>query len=120
MSKRIILLIATLAIATIFAGCTAQNGDDDLTVIRIVDGTADGFDPSNVTITAGTTVRWINQDNQAHTTTSDDDGETWDSGALSPGDDFEFTFEEPGEYPYHCELHAPQVGTIIVTEAEDA
>lgn len=118
MTKRIFLLVATLAIATILAGCTAPNDDDDREVVRIVGSDADGYDPADLEITAGTTVLWRNMDNQAHTATADD--ESWDSGNIAPGETWEHTFDEPGEYPYHCMYHGPQTGTITVTEADDA
>ena len=75
-------------------------------------------------IVPGDTVRW-DYPNVAllqHTTTAcgdDCDNPTatplWDSGVLSPGDTFEYTFNNPGTYLYFCELH-PQVhrGMIIV------
>ncbi len=119
MLKRNLLILTTLTLALGLAGCVDDGGDgDEVEVVRIVDGTDEGFQESNLTIDAGTTVRWRNMDSQPHTSTADD-GE-WDSGNLDPGDTFEFTFDEPGEYPYHCQYHGPQTGSITVTEGDDA
>lgn len=125
MSKRIILLIATLAIATIFAGCTGPTDDGETEVVNMVSGNE--FDPDTLEIEVGTTVLWRNQDNVAHTTTADNG--TWDSGTMNGGETFEWTFDEAGEYSYHCIPHAFEndegewegmIGTIIVSEADEA
>ncbi len=44
--------------------------------------------------------------------TADDD--SFDSGTLSDGDSFDFTFEESGDIAYHCEIHPSMTGTITV------
>ena len=61
------------------------------------------FTPDTLNITTGTTVRWTNQDAVAHTSTSD--GGVWDSGSLSTGQSFSFTFNTPGDFTYHCTFH---------------
>src|SRR5690348_10807029 len=48
------------------------------------------FVPENITVTPGTTVRWINEDADAHDTISDD--ALWHSEYLGSGDTFEYTF----------------------------
>lgn len=58
-------------------------------------------------------VRITNEDAVTHTWTSDDG--VFDSGELSPGDTFEFTFQEPGEYTFFCSIHpASMTGSITV------
>jgi plastocyanin len=54
-------------------------------------------------IRAGTTVKFVNKDEAEHTATSDTGA--WDSGYLAKGEEFAFTFTEPGEYPYYCIPH---------------
>ena len=75
-----------------------------------------GFDASALTITAGTTVTWVNAGAVEHTSVSfEGAGMTWDSGVLAPGDDYSFTFDEVGSYAYVCALHPDQMkGTIEV------
>jgi FtsP/CotA-like multicopper oxidase with cupredoxin domain len=77
--------------------------------VRIVDG---AFDPANVEIVAGTTVRWANGDTSAHTVTADN--ASFDSAQLEPGDSFSHTFESPGTVAYHCELHPDMRATLVV------
>ncbi|MFC0680854.1 plastocyanin/azurin family copper-binding protein [Lysobacter korlensis] len=90
------------------------------------------FEPADLTVPVGTTVRWTNGEAISHTVTSGAWGEVnEDSGlrgtqtadgmfdhALAPmgsdGDTFEFTFDEPGEYQYYCEPHLGMFGTITV------
>jgi hypothetical protein len=72
------------------------------------------FTPPDLSVQAGTTVTWMNSDRDSHTTTSDAPG--WNSGTLSAGRQFSFTFQTPGAYPYHCSFHPGMVGRIVVTE----
>ena len=75
-----------------------------------------GFNPAVITITAGSTVRWTNTASLTpHTSTSDlGDTEVWDSGVLNPGDTFTHTFDVPGVYPYHCNVHISMHGVVVV------
>lgn len=71
-----------------------------------------GFNTTQtVTIKAGTTVTWMNIDDTEHTTTSNSG--VWGSPILAPGKSFSFTFNQPGTFPYHCEIH-PMTATIAV------
>jgi len=72
------------------------------------------FQPSTLSVPAGTTVTWHNQDNAQHTVTSDTQGQ-FDSGAISTGNKFTYTFPTPGSYSYHCSIHPGMKGTIVVT-----
>jgi plastocyanin len=71
------------------------------------------YNPDMTEISAGSQVTWTNQEVVVHTATSDDG--VFDSGDLSKGDSFSFTFDEPGEYPYFCQYHDNMHGMIIVT-----
>lgn len=72
------------------------------------------FIPSTLTVKVGTTVEWVNNDKINHTVTSDDG--VFDSGVFTTSEAFEYTFNTPGEYPYHCELHPFMKGKVIVEE----
>ena len=70
-------------------------------------------------------VVWTNTDVTGHTVTTDDgyvdkiNGD-FDSlkqgGIIPPGETFEFTFTEVGEYPYHCEPHPHMQGAVNIVE----
>jgi plastocyanin len=70
------------------------------------------FTPAALTVTAGTTVTWKNEDDSPHRI-GDKNG-TFKSAALDTDDSFSHTFAAPGEYPYICTIHPYMVGKIIV------
>jgi plastocyanin len=70
------------------------------------------FTPKSVTVKAGTTVTWTNQDDIPHTVTSTT--KQFRSKALDTDDKFTFTFSTPGTYDYFCSLHPKMTGTIVV------
>ena len=78
-------------------------------------------------INAGDTVIWnFSGASLPHTTTNcgdscdSADGSLWDSGTISDGSAFQFTFDEAGTYLYRCNIHPAQMrGQIIVNEATD-
>ncbi len=70
------------------------------------------FVPQSVTVNAGDSVRWINNDNADHTTTSDGPG--WDSGDFPPGSSFTYTFTTQGTFTYHCSIHPDMTGSVTV------
>jgi len=70
------------------------------------------FTPDNLEIAVGTTVTWMNTDSVAHTSTSNASG--WDSGIISPGRQFSFTYPTSGTFPYHCAIHPGMTGTVVV------
>jgi plastocyanin len=73
------------------------------------------FAPATLTITAGTTVTWKNDDDSPHRI-GDKNG-TFKSAALDTDDTFSHTFGAPGEYPYICTIHPYMAGKIIVKPA---
>jgi plastocyanin len=73
------------------------------------------FAPGTLTVTAGTTVTWKNEDDSPHRI-GDKNG-TFKSAALDTDDTFSRTFAAPGEYPYICTIHPYMAGKIIVKPA---
>ena len=76
------------------------------------------FAPATLTVTAGTTVTWKNEDDSPHRI-GDKNG-TFKSAALDTDDTFSHTFAAPGEYPYICTIHPYMVGKILVKPAKPA
>lgn len=82
--------------------------------------------PADITINAGDTIVWSNDDLQVlHTVTAGDlsadpniVGEDYPNGfnssIMASGATFEWTFEEAGMYPYFCQLHPWMTGTVQV------
>jgi plastocyanin len=73
------------------------------------------FTPQSVTVKAGTTVTWTNQDDIPHTVASTT--KAFKSKTLDTDDKFSFTFTTPGSYEYFCSLHPHMTGTIVVEAA---
>jgi plastocyanin len=71
------------------------------------------FKPAHITIKRGTKVRWINKDSTAHTATANN-GRSFDSGRLGPGQRYTHTFKSAGKKPYHCEIHPDMRGSVVV------
>lgn len=73
------------------------------------------FGPATLTVTAGDTVTWTNDDGRAHTVTAS--GGAFASGNLDPTQAYSFTFTQPGTYTYACDYHPEMQGTIVVQAA---
>ena len=76
-----------------------------------------GFEPSTITIKAGDTVKWVNNKLSPHNVAFDDPSlESHKQLLFAPGDSYETTFTNPGEYTYYCEPQrgAGMVGKVIV------
>jgi plastocyanin len=70
------------------------------------------FQPAQLTISAGTTVTWTNQDTTNHQIALDDGsftGQSFGQGATTTN-----TFSAAGSFPYHCKIHPSMKGTIVV------
>jgi len=70
------------------------------------------FDPPEITVKAGTTITWTNDDDIPHTVVAKE--LQFRSKALDSEDKFSFTFTTPGVYDYFCSLHPHMVGKVIV------
>ncbi len=115
-----------LIFAVLFSGCTSSTTQDtvkpvhtapqptqtavSLPVTATVENVDFSFYPSEVTIARGGTVTWKQKDYDEHTVT----GDGFDSGRLSQGKTFSYTFNEVGTYEYRCMLHPTMKGKVIV------
>ncbi len=70
------------------------------------------FVPAAVTVSAGNTVTWTNQDSVRHTVTSETG--LFDSVRLSINDSFSYTFTDRGTFSYYCSIHPYMKGEVIV------
>jgi len=76
--------------------------------------------PNTIQASVGETIVFDNVDSNQHTVTSVKSGTTeydgkFDSSLLRPGEKFELTLNEKGNYDYFCALHTSMQGTIIVS-----
>jgi plastocyanin len=105
----IVVSIAVVAAAAIFAAGSALAANGEVEIDQFA------FIPQRITVKAGTTVTWINQDDVPHTIASSD--KLFKSKALDTGDKFSFTFTTPGTYAYFCSVHPHMTGAAVVEAA---
>jgi plastocyanin len=77
------------------------------------------FAPSTLTISAGTTVRWVNTRNTRHDVTPNNTAQAgvWTAFVLDTnGEARSYTFNTAGTFSYRCTLHSGMNGTITVTQ----
>jgi len=78
---------------------------------------AGGFDPSELTISVGSAVIWINNDDKAGALLIFKDGKSFtNSKRLIPKAKFEFEFTEAGEYDFWWNLALGEVSGKITVE----
>ena len=70
------------------------------------------YAPAVLTVSVGTTVRWVNHDEEPHTVTSTTG--SFSSPGLVNNDTFVQTFKKPCTYGYTCALHPQMRATVVV------
>ncbi len=115
-------IVCPMALAGLLACPAGQKTDDKKPVAKTVTVTMKSlsYDPKKLEIRVGDSVVWTNKSFAAHTATSDDDGKTFDTGNVEPGESSKaLKFEKAGEFKYHCKVHGKSMsGTIIVKAAQ--
>lgn len=71
-----------------------------------------GFTPADLTVKAGDTILWINQDPYPHTATSEAGG--FDSHAIGPKKSWKYVARKTGDFPYICSVHPSMTATLHV------
>jgi plastocyanin len=70
------------------------------------------YGPPMLSVPAGTTLTWVNHDEEPHTVTSTTGA--FNSAGLVSDDTFVQTFTKPGTYQYFCKVHPYMKGTVVV------
>jgi len=70
------------------------------------------FAPATITVSAGTSVRWVNHDDIPHNVVSED--KSFKSKVLDTDEEFTYTFAKPGTYTYFCSIHPKMTGKVVV------
>ena len=119
--RRITLLLGAVGVTALLAAAAPELTAAGEAVVAAAASPATvqidnfAFTPATLTVTAGTSVTWKNEDDSPHRI-GDKNG-TFKSAALDTDDSFSHTFTTPGEYPYICTIHPYMVGKIIVKPA---
>jgi plastocyanin len=78
------------------------------------------FAPTTLTVDAGDTVVWTNEDSSSHTATSTSGPDPFDTGTIGGGASRSVTFVTVGTYAYRCAFHTGMTGTLVVRAANQA
>ncbi len=108
MSLKTLFAIGAMMVLSSFAFSAVHN----------IDIAGFAFSPDSLEINVGDSVLWTNSDAAPHTTTTDDAGATWDSGTLTTGMSWGMTYNTPGVFPYHCDIHPSMTAILVVKAAE--
>ena len=102
-----------IAMLLLFAGSPSVTANDHSSAANAevkIDNFS--FGPQTLTVAAGTTVTWKNNDDVPHTVVSDD--KVFKSKALDTDDKFSYTFTKPGTYNYFCSVHPKMIAKVVV------
>ena len=111
LARRSLVAACCAALLAIAGGASAQ---------QVATGTAEidiklfAFEPATLTVTAGTAVTWVNQDEEPHNIVDLAKPHVFRSPGIDGGEKYTFIFDKPGTYEYVCSVHPHMHGTIIV------
>ena len=124
-ARRLLGLTVVIVVAAALAACspsesagTATGGTGGAAVATSVVDLPKSyrFAPEAISVAAGTTVTWNNNDNFTHSVQFLDGGLPTEPLLMQPGASSTFRFESPGTYSYLCHLHPQDMrGTVTVT-----
>jgi len=111
-------LLRPLAVAFLSAVCLgAQDARPVSATNPIIVMRQLNFNPPQITVKAGGTVEWRNEDIFSHTVTADDG--SFDSGLIEPGHSWQMTFKNAGTAAYHCRPHPNMKAKLVVLGANE-
>lgn len=98
-------------VALLLAGCSGSPQDPagGKATVEITDKE---FSPTTRNVGEGAVVEWVNTGSNKHTVTGD--GGSFDSGELAAGAKWTRTFDQAGDFAYHCKIHPGMTGIIKV------
>ena len=86
---------------------------------QTVNLTGFAFEPTEITVSVGDTVTFVNEDSAPHTVTEGTDGNAADDASfdeqVSAGDSVEITFDEAGDIDVTCLFHS-QMNMVVHVE----
>lgn len=110
MKARHVLGVVLLAGAAFASAAPAANG---VAEVRIENYT---FDPTELKVKVGTTVKWVNYEKRASHSVIWLGPGGFESERMFPGESYQRKFDQPGTYPYSCGPHPEMKGLVVVTE----
>lgn len=98
-----ILLLTLVALGTV----TAQQPG------AVVDIRDFAFEPHEIKVASGGSVRWVNRDPVSHSVAMEG-GRPDSSSLLDPGKEHAVAFQDAGRFTYRCGVHPTMLGVVIV------
>lgn len=74
------------------------------------------FDPPELKVKVGTTVKWVNNEKRASHSVIWLGPGGFESERMFPGEAYQRKFDKPGTYTYSCGPHPEMKATVVVTE----
>jgi plastocyanin len=109
--KRLVLITAAVALAACSDSPYGSSSSCTPTATQVCTAGGNAFNPVTRTVSATTTVTWINGDGVAHTVTNDPGSTETFNLTLGSGGTVTHQFNTAGTYTYHCQIHgAPGTG----------
>jgi plastocyanin len=138
--KHILFLCTAVVVFLLMAGCiqtVQQKGQPAVTATAVPAGTPTAapaitttasvsdntiviqnmaYNPAQITVKAGSIVRWVNKDTVPHSVVFTDPAIP-SSGILAPGQAYaSVILNKAGIYNYSCSIHPQMHGSIVVTQ----
>ncbi|MDD9917836.1 MAG: plastocyanin/azurin family copper-binding protein [Rhodospirillaceae bacterium] len=92
-------------IATGLAVLTLGWAGHALAAETVINQAGKKFDQKKVTINAGDSIKFVNNDKVAHNVHSTSKGAKFDLGAQKPGSSSSYKFAKAGKYKVRCAIH---------------
>ena len=107
-TRRDILRLTAAATAAPFLATQANAATEHTVLIKNF-----SFEPADLSIAAGDSVVFLNEDGAPHTAT--DEAGTFDTGRLNRGQAATITFASASSFSYFCAFHPTMKATLTVT-----
>ena len=128
MRSRSMLPTTLAAVLLLLAACTTDSGSSAAASASapasaggetVVTMASLAYQPTELTVSVGTTVRFVNEDSVAHTVTDGTDGDADADAAfdedVAAGESVEITFDEAGDVDITCRFH-PAMNMVVHVE----
>lgn len=113
------MMVAATVITLTLSACGGDSTDATAADAATVTVETFDFQPDPLVVQAGTTITFVNKDAIDHTVTAGTRDEptpdVFDGQLAEKGATFELTLDEPGTYPYFCDIHPGPGMTATIT-----
>jgi plastocyanin len=115
------LILPLLATAVLLSACGSDDEETSGSTTPASSGSGTRvamkdlkFIPADLTVDAGETVTWVNEESVPHNVVNAEEGQEPKSELFGEGGTYEFTPREPGKIEYVCTIHPGMEGTLTV------